>query len=538
MPSESYHCVLLNIKSMIAGSMVSVVWAMSMLIASSAWASNRDVPAIANPPESFFGMVDRRDRQVAREFYKKHISVDGLSIVASEEVSDFALQRAHEIVAHMLAGREDVLNRMIQDEMYLIIIGKDQVYTDMPEHRHVRDKAYMNERVRGTGGKPTSFGEENLLSLALDRYDDESIAVHEFCHTIDGALRSLDENWESRLKTVYQNAIASGKYRNMYAATNAGEYWAEIAQAYFDCNRVNNWNHGPVGTREELRDYDPDGYHLVHSTFQLSADKDWRYRYVNKHPIVIAPPGRFEIDPYYTKFSWAREFIVVGRSATDEQLLQANRTIRHMFAYRHDVLKTLIGRNVRLIVLGEHEVISDLPDWPKLKAAGTDPGSRFVPFHASTNVMVIDGNALTQAPALRNAVGNPVIHAMTDAFYQLTADRPEDANWENRGYNVQQYELNVERLDERFGNRVRKLWSDARSQGLWSGTPASSNERDYLSAGVLAYFDAGGTLLKPADYHGAVIDRATLKQYDPELYSLVHQLMAYENRVDWRFGID
>ena len=31
---------------------------------------------------------------------------------------------------------------------------------------------FQNERVRGTGGKPTSFGEENLLSLPLDRYDD------------------------------------------------------------------------------------------------------------------------------------------------------------------------------------------------------------------------------------------------------------------------------------------------------------------------------------------------------------------------------
>ena len=34
----------------------------------------------------------------------------------------------------------------------LIIIGKDQVYTDMPEYRNHPNPAYQNERVRGTGG--------------------------------------------------------------------------------------------------------------------------------------------------------------------------------------------------------------------------------------------------------------------------------------------------------------------------------------------------------------------------------------------------
>ena len=101
-------------------------------------------------------------------------------------MADLALQRTHEIVTHMLAGRPDVVKAMVAKRMYLIVIGKDQVYTDMPEYRHHPDPAFQNERVRGTGGRPTSFGEENLLSLPLDRYDDESIAVHEFCHTIDG----------------------------------------------------------------------------------------------------------------------------------------------------------------------------------------------------------------------------------------------------------------------------------------------------------------------------------------------------------------
>ena len=45
-------------------------------------------------------------------------------------------------------------------------------------------------------------------------------------------------------------------------------------------------------------------------------------------PSVIAPPARFGLDPYYTKFTWAREFPVVGRRASDAALLKANDTSR------------------------------------------------------------------------------------------------------------------------------------------------------------------------------------------------------------------
>ena len=41
---------------------------------------------------------------------------------------------------------------MVKRGTRLIVIGKDQVYTDMPEYRNSPNPAYQNERVRGTGG--------------------------------------------------------------------------------------------------------------------------------------------------------------------------------------------------------------------------------------------------------------------------------------------------------------------------------------------------------------------------------------------------
>src|SRR5262245_48929842 len=260
-------------------------------------------PKVSAPPDAVFEKYRKGDQDVARKFYKKYLDCKGVAVLASGEVADEALLRTHHIVTHMLAGRPDVLEAMAKNGTRLIIIGKDQVYTDMPEYRNTANPAYMNERVRGTGGLGvTSFGEENLLNLAGDRYDDESIGVHEFLHTVDAALRRIDVGWSNRLNQTYKNAMAKGLWKNTYAASNPAEYWAEIGQSYFDCNRVNNWNHGPVGTREQLKQHDPDGYELVRVTMNLKPETDWCFTPTRQQPSVISPPAKFKFDAYYTKF--------------------------------------------------------------------------------------------------------------------------------------------------------------------------------------------------------------------------------------------
>lgn len=488
-------------------------------------------PVVSAPPESFFRLVPEKHREKARGFYQKYIDVGGMPVVAAGVVDDRALQRTHEIVMRMLAGRTDILEAMVKNGMYLIIIGKDQVYTDMPEYSDHPNPAYQNERVRGTGGKPTSFGEENLLSLPLDRYDDESIAVHEFCHTIDGTLGRMDGEWKNRLNAVYKEAMDAGLWKNSYAAGNPGEFWAEVAQAYFDCNRVNNWNHGPIGTREQLKVYHPAAYELARSVFKLSAEQNWRYRWLQPLPNVTAPPAKFKIDAYYTKFTWAREFPIVGRGAKDESLLRANEIIRKMFAYRHDILKALINDGGRLVVLGKNESLAELPEF---KGKDFDGLARFAEYARETRLVVVPEENLQRAPEEALAGDNLVVRLMSKAFYQLCAERAVDPNWENRGREVQQYELRVTRLDVRFKKKVEDLLAAAREKKLWRGGPALGSAAEYWTTGVLAHFDAGGQTHPPLDAAHPITTREALRNYDPELAKLVAETMAYEGHVDWR----
>ncbi len=529
-----------------------------------------EAPRVTPPPESFFQMVSNRiasgerrrgrsrreanagvaepapgtngaaaqrlqeELALYRQFYRKYIEVQGMPVAAHAEVADLALQRTWQIVTGMLAGRPDILAAMVTNRIYLIVIGKNQVYTDMPEYRNHPNPEFQNERVRGTGGNPTSFGEENLLSLPLDRYDDESIAVHEFCHTIDGVLGRIDPAWNERRAAAFRNATAKKLYHQTYAGSNPGEYWAEIAQAYFDCNRVNNWNHGPVGNRAQLKAHDPVGFELCQTAFNLAPGQDWRYAWLQKLPTISAPPrlGKFkDIDAWYTKFTWAREFTVLGRAASDEALLRANDTIRRMFAYRHDILKALIGDGVRLVVLGPGEQLSDLPEWkkagPKPPAAGT---SRQLAYHPDLKVLVAPQEQVLSEEASRAPGGNPVIRLLADASYKVAGLRPVIPNY--RG--DQQYELRVKRLDLEFDQAVVARFEQARAAGRWAGTPAAQDKFGYWCAGVLAYFDAAGSDASPKDSPAPVNTRERLADYDPGLFALVQETMAYQDKVDWR----
>ncbi len=531
-------------------------------------ASVAGAPPVTAPPESFFQMIEKRfsqprrgrraatadqneptaakaervaaEMKIYRDFYKKYIDVKGMPVVAAAVVDDLALQRTYDIVTHMLAGRPDIVKAMVDQGMYLIIIGKDQVYTDMPDNRNSPDPNYLNERVRGTGGFPTSFGEENLLSLQLDRYDDESIGVHEFCHAIDSTLSGMDRSlpegqptWRSRVGAAYKNAMSKGLFYQTYAGGNPAEYWAEIAQCYFDNNRINNWNHGPIGRREQLKAYDPVGYELCRSIFNLSPEQDWRYAWLQVQPSVTTPPAKFKIDPYYKKFTWAREFIVISRDASDAALLQANETIRRMFAYRHDILKAMMADGVKLVILGPHEHVSDLPEYKKISDPNKsiDVLGRYLTYTPQLKLLVVSEESVLANPNDMYVGANQVIRVFADAIYQVTGTRPEIPNFRGN----QQYELRLQRMDIRFDNKLKDLYEKAMADKKWQCTGAANNRVAYWTEGVLAYFDALGQDDTPVGASHPISTREKLQAYDPNLYALVNETMAYETQVDWRY---
>ena len=446
--------------------------------------ASAEPPAVTEPPDSFFAKFRDDNRDSARKFYKKYLDIKGISVAASAAVADEALVRTHFIVTHMLAGRPDIIETMAKAGTRLIIIGKDQVYTEMPEYRNARNPKYLNERVRGTGGFDVcSFGEENLLNLANDRYDDESIGAHEFSHTIDSALRRMDPEFGRRLSKNFSTAVAKGLWKNTYAGSNPAEYWAETVTMYFDCERPNNWNHGPIATREQLKLYDPDEYELIRQTFKLTPENDWRYRPLRQQPSVISPPAKFKIDPYYTKFTFAREFPVIGSGrVSDEALLKANDTVRKMFAYRHDILKAMIEDGAKLVVLGLDETLTDLPEFKNSKSVAGFDVPRYFDYTPELKLMIVPEENVLGMPKEPFAGECMVVNVFAKALHQITGLRPVDPDFSKRPQ-LQQYEMRVKRMDVEFDHKLQKCYDDAMRSGgqagpgLWKGTTAARSPR-------------------------------------------------------------
>ena len=130
-------------------------------------------------------------------FFAKVLDYHGIPIKAPAVVDDRALRIARARIARLLEHLPNALYNLTVAGAELHIIGKDQVTSDLPEHRHLKGKPFdgnltVDQRTRRLGGLLTSCGEENLLELPTDRYRGRDICTHEFAHNVQDQGLSPD----------------------------------------------------------------------------------------------------------------------------------------------------------------------------------------------------------------------------------------------------------------------------------------------------------------------------------------------------------
>ncbi len=212
-------------------------------------------------------------------FYKKYLDAGGFPVVSSARVSDEALIQARQTILAMTASLPDcVLDTMKAYGVRLgIMAARYEGTTNIPEHRYLKNDTTLNwdVRARGLGGTPesplTTAAEENILCFLIDKYHAEDILIHEFAHTIHlvGIVLN-DPAFNDRLQELLDKARSEGLWEDTYAATNIEEYWAEGVQTWFNVNGTINppdGLHNHIGTRAQLKDYDPRLYELLENYF-------------------------------------------------------------------------------------------------------------------------------------------------------------------------------------------------------------------------------------------------------------------------------
>jgi alpha-glucosidase len=211
-------------------------------------------------------------------FYQRCVVVRGIPIIGSAKVSDFAFLECAWTLDHLLDGRTMALDALRRAKVRVGILAVTQYTMDLPENqspRMVARAAFNDRRSRGLGGLPlATCAEENLLNLRGDPYARENITIHEFAHTLASAIARANPDWyRNKLAGAYERAAQGGTYGRSYAISTQQEYWAEGAQAWFDC--ANPRNSGGAATRAQLKEKDPA---LAELLTEVYGDGPWRYR--------------------------------------------------------------------------------------------------------------------------------------------------------------------------------------------------------------------------------------------------------------------
>ena len=223
---------------------------------------------VTNIPEPVPPPKEVRDFFELDPFYQQWINVEGFPVLASTNVSPYAVKEAAWKIRQMIGHRSDILKALARNRIRFPIVGHNELTTDIPELRNLPLAFYENVRLRGGAGGG-SYGvawaaEEHILG----RWG--YVTIHEMAHEIHGIVdHRMDRTFDNRLETVYNEAMDKGLWQGSSFAINKAEYWAEGLNVWFHTHHSS-----PVKTRDTLKAYDPSLALLI---TEVLGDHDWRH---------------------------------------------------------------------------------------------------------------------------------------------------------------------------------------------------------------------------------------------------------------------
>ncbi len=225
-------------------------------------------------------------------------------------------------------------------------------------------------------------------------------------------------------------------------------------------------------------------------------------------PALRPPPGPLRLDPFYQKYLDASGIpIVASARVHDRALYQARALLYEVLANRPDLIEELAASKTRITIMGENEVITNIPEYTGLYliAPGRDwdtvlTGGGLGPSRAIPVLVVAEQNLICLQSDL-------VPHA--DVFIHEVA------------HAVLTMAIEFKLRDSMFRSRVDTAYENAMATGLWRHTYAATNPDEYWAEGTLAWFNLNSP---PDPIHNNVNTRAELIEYDPVLAELVEEV--------------
>lgn len=222
---------------------------------------------------------------------------------------------------------------------------------------------------------------------------------------------------------------------------------------------------------------------------------------------ITEPPASLGLPAFYVKYVDASGVPVVSSAhVPDDALLAARAVVLQMVAGRDDIVAHLQAAHIRVAIMAESEVTTDIPEHADLYEAfpGTDWDER------------ARGLGATFArPASSGAEENVLCHE-TDRY------RGESILVHEFAHTM--YVIGIAPHDDGFVGDLNDAFTSATGSGLWSNTYAGTNVDEYWAEGVQDWFDANLSASPSDGVHNEIDTRDELRVYDPALAALVEQV--------------
>jgi hypothetical protein len=186
-------------------------------------------------------------------------------IATSSKVGDEAIIRDCRLLLDLYAQRDDARQSLISQKVFFTLIAQSEQLSSLPEVSSVWGTS-LDQRARGLGSMtPTICAEDSIMCMAGDPWAGDCICPHEYGHTLaDLALGRGEPAMASRLETIYDDIVSSGRLANAYVHEDGGTsgLMAWGVQAWYDCaiNGTRGAYHSDINTRAELKSELPDFY--------------------------------------------------------------------------------------------------------------------------------------------------------------------------------------------------------------------------------------------------------------------------------------
>jgi hypothetical protein len=239
-------------------------------------------------------------------------------------------------------------------------------------------------------------------------------------------------------------------------------------------------------------------------------------------PPKLSPPSpdlqtQLSLSPFYKKsLDDHGLWIVSSEKPSDFALYEAAYILDHILANRDDLRAALIKANVRVVVMAYNEFTTDIPEHSQLK-----------PPRKSNLTGPQYWNK--RARGLGGTRSDPLTSCGEENLLNLKGDPYQGENILIHEFSHIIQNVAIRNTNPDLHKKISDAYHQAKSEGLWKGTYAITDDNEYFAEATQSWFDCNAA---NNAVHNDIDTREKLQKYDPRLAALLAQV--YRDN-DWRY---